>query len=242
MTLDEFEKLVHARRAARRFRPDPIPAGLLERLLDLARWYPNGYNLQPTHFFVVDDPALKPALQRACLGQKQVLEAPAVVVFAGDRRADRNHFEKVLAEDLKAGAISEDYAAFLRRKVPLAFDQGPLGLGWLGKALLTPLIRLSKPTPSVPAVHKRYWVTKQVMLSAMIFMLGATAAGLATSPMEGFDERRVKRVLGIPGNFIVPVVVCIGYAQEGTLKKTRLPLKDVLHDTLNTYLLGDDKN
>jgi len=38
-------------------------------------------------------------------------------------------------------------------------------------------------------VHRRYWLAKQAGLSAMSFMLAATAAGLATCPMEGFSDR-----------------------------------------------------
>ena len=57
--LESFETLVRSRRATRRFKRDPIPDGLLARVLDTARWAPSGYNLQPTHFVVVTDPALK---------------------------------------------------------------------------------------------------------------------------------------------------------------------------------------
>jgi nitroreductase len=229
MTLDQFEAVALTRRATRRFRSDPITEPVLERLLEIAHWAPSGYNLQPTHFVVVTDAGLKPALCQACLYQRQVLEAPATVVFTGDRRVVANHFEKCLALDRQAGVISPEYERKLRHYVPLAFDQGPMGLGWLWKAAILPFLGLARPVPSVPAVHKRYWLTKQVMLTAMTFMLAATSAGLATSPMEGFDESRVKRVLKIPRSHIVPVVIAVGYAAEGSLKKTRLPLADVLH-------------
>lgn len=229
MGFDEFEKLVRTRRATRNFKPDAIPEDLLRRLVDLARWAPNAYNLQPTHLVVVDDPSVKPALQKACLGQRQVLEAPVVVVFAGDRRVDQNNLEKMIAEEISLGAIDQKYATALRRNVERAFGQGPYGLGWLAKAGMGPLLGFLKPTPSIPAVHKRYWVAKQVMLTAMTFMLAASASGLATSPMEGFDEKRVKHVLRIPKHFIVPVVVCVGYARGEPSKKSRLPLENVFH-------------
>ena len=63
----------------------------------------------------------------------------------------------------------------------------------------------------------------------MVFMLAATAAGLSTSPMEGFDEQWVRRVLKIPPSHIVPVVIALGYSAAGNLTKTRLPLKDLVH-------------
>lgn len=228
-TLEQFESLVRSRRATRHFKPDPIPEDLLTRVLDAARWAPSGYNLQPTHFTVVTDAAIKEKLHPACLGQRQIRQAPAVVVLSGDKRVATHHFDDALRCDLEGGCVSEDYAALLRRVVPLAFGQGPAGLGWLWKAALLPPARIVRPIPSMPAVHKRYWVTKQVMLSAMVLMLAADAAGLASVPMEGFDEGRVKRILRIPRWHVVPIVIPLGYATDAPLKKTRLPLARLMH-------------
>jgi len=229
MKLDEFETLVRSRRATRHFKSDPIPEELLSRLLDAARWAPSGYNLQPTHFVVVTDPELKKKLHSPCLNQQQILEAPATVVFTGDRKVYQNNFEKSVALDIDAGATSEEYRAKLKQFVSLAFEQGPAGLGWLAKSVFKPLRHWFTPTPDIPAVQKRYWLTKQVILSAMNFILAARAAGLDTVPMEGFDEARVRRALKIPCSHIVPLVVPVGYASDVNLKKTRLPLKGMLH-------------
>ena len=165
------------------------------------------------------------------MGQRPVAEAPAVAVLAADTRAADAHFADVLAADRAAGAVSPEYEALLRRVVPLSFARGPVGLGWLLKALLVPVARLAVPVPEVPAVHGRVWATRQAMLAAMAFMLAASAAGLATLPMEGFDERRVRRLLGVPRRFVVPVVIPVGYPAEGSqvLRKTRLPLERVVH-------------
>ncbi|MBI1388415.1 MAG: hypothetical protein GC154_08205 [bacterium] len=229
MDFDAFETLVRARRAVRHFKPDPLPEGALERLLDLAHWAPSGYNLQPTHFAVVTDPALKERMLPACMGQKQIVEAPAVVVFLGDRQVYRANFERVIQQEKDAGAINERYEKMLRGIIPLAFDKGPGGVHWLWKSTVLPVMSLFRPIPRLPAVSEEYWLTKQVMLSAMVFMLAASAAGLATVPMEGFDERRVKKALNIPRRFIAPLVAPVGYAADGELKKTRLPIADCVH-------------
>jgi nitroreductase len=229
ITLDEFESLAKSRRSIRNFRPDPVPVELLERLIDIARWSPSGYNLQPTHFVVVTDPVVKLALLPACLKQRQVTDAPAVVVITGDRRVAEHNFTDMLAMEKSIGSIDDAYERLLRKFVPLAFGQGPAGLGWLLKAAAGPILGLVAPTPSLPAVFKRFWLTKQTMLCAMMLMLAASAAGLATLPMEGFDERRVRRVLGIPRTQMIPVVIALGYAADKELKKTRLPLERFIH-------------
>src|SRR5579864_8362083 len=171
MDLDEFQRLALARRAVRNFKSDPLPEGMLERLLEAARWAPSGYNLQPTHFVTITDPALKPALRVACMDQKQIDQAPATVVFVGDRRVAVNNFRLMLEHEEQAGILHPKYRESLEKFVPLAFHTGPAGLGWLWKATLPPMRRLGLPTPELPAIHRRYWLAKQVSLSAMVFML-----------------------------------------------------------------------
>ncbi len=228
--LEAFEQLSRNRRAVRNFRPDPVPEDLLNRLIDIARWAPSGYNLQPTHFVIVTDPKVRARLRPACMNQRQVTDAPVVLVLAGDGDVVRNNFDAALAADRTAGAVSAEYETLLRSVVPLAFSQGPLGLGWLWKSTLIPVARIFRPIPSLPAVNKRFWATKQVMLVAMNLMLAASAAGLATLPMEGFDESRVRRVLRIPRSQVVPVVIAMGYPLPGpALAKSRLPLDRLVH-------------
>lgn len=229
MNLDQFERLARKRRAVRHFKPDPLPEGLLDRLLEIANWAPSGYNLQPTHFAVVTDADIKRRLYSACMNQVQIIEAPVVIVFTGDRRVVENNFERIIAQERDEGVINEQYEQKLRYFVPLAFRQGPVGLNWLWKALLPPALRWVRPIPSMPAVRKEYWLTKQVMLSSMLFMLAAESAGLATVPMEGFDEGRVKKAVGIPADFIAPLITPLGYAVDGELKKTRLPIQEKIH-------------
>ncbi|MGA3065490.1 MAG: nitroreductase family protein [Tepidisphaeraceae bacterium] len=229
ITLDEFETLAKSRRATRNFAPTPVSPELLERIIEIARWSPSGYNLQPTHFVLVTDPGVKSRLVPACLKQRQVAEAGAVVVITGDRRAADQNFHDMLEAEKQAGTIDETYEKLLRKVIPLVFSTGPAGIGWLWKAAAGPILGPFIPVPSIPAVYKRYWLTKQTMLCAMTLMLAAAAAGLATLPMEGFDERRVARVLGIPRSQMIPVVIAIGYSADKELKKTRLPLERFVH-------------
>lgn len=224
LSLDGLEKLIRQRRACRHFAPTDIDRHLVERLLESAQWAPSGYNLQPTRFVVVTDREIRPALQRACLNQPQITEAPVVVIFAGDHRAYEEHFEKTLAQDLEAGAVDEKYVTLLRKVVPIMFRCGPLGFHWLWKAFLVPVVRLFTPLPLVPAVQKRFWLGKQAMLCAMNFMLAAEAAGLNSVPMEGFDTARLRRCLNLPASWEPLLVIPVGYGLTQGAIKTRRPL------------------
>lgn len=230
--LQDFEtiaRIIRARRATRHFLSDSIPDGLLDQLIELARWAPSGYNLQPTHFVAVTDPFVREALLRPCLNQVQIREAAAVVVLTADRNVARNHFEDMLRMEREADCMTPAYEALLRWTIPLAFSHGPIGLGWLWKATLLPVVRMFRAVPELPAVHLRFWLAKQTSLCAMNLMLAAEAAGLASIPIEGFDESRIRKVLRIPRSQVVVLVVAIGYPAPAPSRKTRLPLDRILH-------------
>ena len=230
MTLEKFTAFVRGRRATRNFKPDPVSDELLMQLIECARWAPSGFNLQPTHFVIVTDPEKKKKLLRSCLYQRQVVEAPALIVFTGDRKAFQHNMEAVIEQEEECGNLTHASEDRLRRFAHLNFDQGFFGLTWIAKAFFGPLLRLFTPLPHLPAVHKRFWLTKQVMLSVMNTLLAAEAAGLSCSPIEGFDEWRVKYHLGIPYSHIVPMIVCVGYSLDQEVSsKTRLPLDEKVH-------------
>jgi nitroreductase len=224
-----FHQLIQSRRAVRDFDTTPLDPQTLHLLLDAARWAPSGYNLQPTHLIVAQKPELRRRLQWACLDQRQPAEAPAVVIFAGDREVLKHHFRTVLAMDRETGAIDEKYETLLRQVVPLAFKTGPAKLNWLWKALLPPLARCFRGVPSIPAVERRYWLAKQAGMAAMNFMLTAHAAGLATCPMEGFDPRRLRRVLALPSHVEPILVVPVGRPAGSPPAKTRLSAESLVH-------------
>lgn len=52
-------EVIAGRRTIRRFKPEPVARGLLERLVDAGRLAPSAANLQPLEFIVVDDAKLK---------------------------------------------------------------------------------------------------------------------------------------------------------------------------------------
>jgi 5,6-dimethylbenzimidazole synthase len=60
-----FEELLAWRRDVRRFRIDPLPDGLVERLLQAAHLAPSVGNSQPWRFVTVDDPARRDAVRES---------------------------------------------------------------------------------------------------------------------------------------------------------------------------------
>jgi nitroreductase len=59
MDYDSLLALVKKRRSIRRFKLDPIPDEYIDKIIEVARWAPSGFNMQPWEFVVVKKPELR---------------------------------------------------------------------------------------------------------------------------------------------------------------------------------------
>jgi F420 biosynthesis protein FbiB-like protein len=86
------------RRSIRRYRPEPLAHGLIERLLDAARFAPSAHNRQPWRFAVLEDPARKERLAHA-MGERLRADRQADGDDAADIKQDiaRSHARITLA-------------------------------------------------------------------------------------------------------------------------------------------------
>ncbi len=57
--------LVRRRRTVRQFKPDPVPDGYVEKIIEVARWAPSGFHTQPWEFVVVKKKAVRDAIVAA---------------------------------------------------------------------------------------------------------------------------------------------------------------------------------
>ena len=61
---EELLALVKTRRTVRAIKPDPVPDELIDKMLELARWAPTGFNLQPVEYVVLKDRELRTGVKR----------------------------------------------------------------------------------------------------------------------------------------------------------------------------------
>ena len=64
MEYEELLEFVRGRRTIRALKPDPIPDEMVDKILELARWAPTGFNMQPEEFLVVKHPALRQGIKK----------------------------------------------------------------------------------------------------------------------------------------------------------------------------------
>jgi nitroreductase len=89
--MDVFEAILN-RRSIRAFKSDPIPADLLDKILEAARWAPSAGNCQARDFILVTDSEGKRDLCKATLGQDFIEKAPLdLVVCANEERSARRY-------------------------------------------------------------------------------------------------------------------------------------------------------
>jgi len=111
------------------------------------------------------------------------------------------------------------------------------------KRIATDFISPIQPAPTMESIEA--WSYKNASIMAQTFVLSATAHGLATCIMEGFDARRVSQILRVPEErYKIPMMVATGYeyvaegiSAEKTVKTPRLPIQDVFFgDTFGQLL------
>ncbi|MGV9786387.1 nitroreductase family protein [Streptomyces sp. NPDC003435] len=166
-------RIIRARRSIRHYRPNPVPADLVHELVELALEAPSSFNLQARSVVIVSDEQGRKALTEATGGQPQPQEAPVMLVFVAESGAWREDRGDVWETAARLGAWSERFAT----ASPEDARQFHENLRERGL--------------------EREYAVKDAMIAASFLMIAAEAAGLATSPMNGWDEAEVKRAIGV---------------------------------------------
>ncbi|MCC6953095.1 MAG: nitroreductase family protein, partial [Deltaproteobacteria bacterium] len=198
-------------------------------LLECAHRAPSGFNLQPWEFLVVRDAETRAQLQRVCMDQRQVAEAPVTIVVLSDPLAWKRSYPEVVRESVRTGIWNAARAKRYQKLIALHFRTGPFGLFGFLKRVALPMMRLRRSFPDV--VTSRHeaeeYVMRHTMLAVENLMIAAAGAGLDTCPMEGFDEWRLKRLLGIPAHLRVCLLVVLGKRAPGVnpVETYRAPLE-----------------
>ncbi len=175
LPLLDVAEAIRGRRAIRHYQPDPLPDEQVRLLLELAMEAPSSFNYQARSVVVVSEEAQRAALARATGGQPHPAEAPLTLVFVADSAAWERAHDDIYELARANGAWSEEYLAG-GEIAARAFHEDIASRGLL-----------------------REYAVKDATIAATYAMLAAAAMGLATSPMNGWDEGEVKKVIGIDG-------------------------------------------
>ncbi|OGO74869.1 MAG: hypothetical protein A3K41_14515 [Chloroflexi bacterium RIFOXYD12_FULL_57_15] len=144
---DDLHDFLRTRRSVRRFKADPVPAPLVERILTTATYAPSAHNLQPWRFVVVTNSfgrkrlgeALTAAMradmlsegasesdieQRVARSLRRLDEAPVIILMCRDVTAVREHKTEDTVMAIQSVAAAGTY-------LPLAAHAEGLGGNWI---------------------------------------------------------------------------------------------------------------
>ena len=200
-------------RAVRRLRPDPIPADVLDRVLQAACWAPTGGNMQPWRIIVVRSAEKKQALAD--------VYAPEWKTYAefGKRRAERQQLPAADMARLERTLAAGDYLADHLHEAPaiLLFIADPAMMAITDKNL---------DRISMVGGGSVYTAVENAMLACVAEGLGCTLTTL-----HCIREPEVKAALGIPESWATLAMVPIGYpVGKGHGPITRRPPADLVFD------------
>ncbi len=170
---------------------------------------PSSYGLQPWKFIVVKDPATREKLMPISWGQRQLVDASHVVVFASKKNIGHKEVDHYMDRIVEVRGGVKDSNAGLRQMLVGDVIEGP---------------------------RKAYadeWARRQVYIALGNFMTSAALLGIDTCPMEGIDPTKYDELLGLPARNLSTLVVAVaGYRavddKYASLPKVRFEPQDVI--------------
>ena len=210
-SVDVFREVVNSRRSVRKFDETPLPDDVIRDCLELAMRAPNSSNLQPWEFHVVRSQDLRKSMVPACFGQNAARTAQAMIVVVARTDTWSKHCRDLLAE-WPGGEVPKLARQYYEKLAPFNYTQGPFGVFGFAKRILFGLVGLFRPVPRFPVSlsDMKLWATKSTALACENLMLALRAHGFDSCPLEGFDEVRVRKLLKLPRNRHVVMIVAAG--------------------------------
>lgn len=209
---EEFDKVIRNRRSVRVYTNEKVPKQVMERVLEWGLMAANSSNLQPWEFYWVQEPRKKSELVEALFSQPAARTAQELIVCVGKLNSWKKTRKQMLELFDQKGDVPASARAYYEKLVPLAYSQGPLSVFGFSKKIFSTVVGMFRPIPREPnsRADMRVWAAKSVALACQNIMMGFSAHGFDTCPMEGYDSKRVKKILGLGRESDIVMVISVG--------------------------------
>lgn len=208
MNYDDLLELVKQRRSIRQFKPDPVPDEYIDKIIEVARWAPSGFNTQPWEFVVIRNKELKEKI---------------VEVIDTYKSSQFNKMEPSREEWQGSGWKP-------RPKVPMDYRGAPVFIALLGD----PRTKMGLPMAVWYTPNKRESIFNSSLANAYLYMhLAAASLGLTsqwiTAVQYPFVNCSVKEILGIPREMEAYDIMAVGYPAATPTAKYMRGRADMVH-------------
>jgi len=199
----EVTDAIHTWRSIRKYKSQPIPDETLRKILEAGRRAPSWENVQPWHFIVIEDAAIKEKLSRLASGQKQVAQAPVVIGVCGDLSAwDKQKNREALMELVQSGVINVPEEVidnvFLKDPVFCVAENGPA-------------IILSRTFEQLGIAYA-FMAVEAINQGLGMCIVGAFGNEITQAKKELYGE--IKTALGIPEKMYLLCMLTLGVPDE----------------------------
>lgn len=184
--------------SCREFAAEPISKEMLESVIEAGRIAPSGFGMEPWRFIVVQSSAARVNVEVACQNQAPVTTAPVLIALVA-----------------LVDALAPD-SDFVEARLT-AEAGGP-------------------PPPELQENYRNFyessdvrgWAIGQCNFAAAQMMTQATALGLASCAIGGFDEQALALALGLGQGEIPALVLALGHCAQQQGERKRRPVQDLL--------------
>ena len=217
----DWKKILEFRRSVRVFdKTIPLDTEKVKHCIELATLAPNSSNMQLWEFYHITEDSILKEISKACLNQSAASTAPQVVVFVTRQDLHKKRAQFVLEfekENIKRNSPSErqekrisDRILYYGKIIPFLYARF-LGLLGLFRILITRLVGLFRPiVRQVSENDMRVVVHKSCALAAQTFMIAMANEGYDTCPLEGFDSKKIRKILHLPNGAEINMVIPCG--------------------------------
>ena len=236
-----LEAVLNYRRSVRNYQTDNnLDTEKVKHCLEMATLAPSSSNMQLWEFYHITDKELIQKMAYASLSQNAVASANQLVVFVTRRDLFRSRGKKVLEfdrENIKRNSPIDSHARRIKKSevyygtlMPLIYARF-FGLLGLFRKMLTVSVSLFRPMfTDASECDQRVVVHKSCALAAQTFMIAMANEAYDTCPVEGFDSRRVKKLLHLPAGAEINMIISCGIrnGNKGIYgERFRLPFDEV---------------
>ncbi len=204
--------VIMSRKSIRRYKPDPVPDEMIDKILEAARWAPTGENYQPWRFIVIRDQET-----RNKIGDLSKVGSGSRMTAWYCMGHMQKRFEKIADPVKRAEVLRFMYSG----EVSEFCKQAPVIIAVIG----------SLQVGSVDVPYDLSAATENILLEAHSLGLGAcwVHGPVATTR----DAKKFKEILKIPtgmNEYKVIAYVAIGFpAEERKHPRPKLLLEDMVY-------------
>ncbi len=189
LSSDELINALNWRYSTKAFDPTrKIPAETWTAIEDSLVLSASSFGLQPYQFIIVKDPAIRAKLVPHAWGQKQIVDASHLVVFASRTSVTEAEIDELVQLTSSTRNVPAEALAGYR--------------GMMTGILLADSFKAFAP----------HWTARQAYIALGSLLTHAALLGIDACPMEGFVPAEFDKILGLTEQGLTAAVACpLGY-------------------------------